>query len=150
MNVRDYQKWDRRFVALAQHIAGWSKDPSTGVACIVVGEDREIRSTGYNGFPRGVADDERLDDRELKYPIIVHAEENAVAQAARTGVSLKGCTAYLWPLPPCSKCARLLIQAGIATVVSLDKPTPERWKEDTERAAALFAEASVFVRKVKA
>ncbi|HIF04044.1 MAG TPA: CMP deaminase, partial [Candidatus Poseidoniales archaeon] len=51
------EKWDRRFLALAEHIAGWSKDPSTQVGCVVVGVDREIRSTGFNGFPRGIADD---------------------------------------------------------------------------------------------
>ena len=49
-------KWDVRFVELAMHIANWSKDPSTKVGCVVVGEDREIRSTGFNGFPRGIKD----------------------------------------------------------------------------------------------
>lgn len=148
MDMREITKWDRRFVNLAQHIADWSKDPSTKVGTIVVGPDREIRSTGYNGFPRGVADDGRLTNREDKYPIIVHAEENAVAQAARIGVSLRGCTAYLWPLPPCSKCARLLIQAGIAVVVYPDQEVPERWRDDTERARKLLLEAGVFVRRV--
>tara|TARA_B100000614_G_scaffold120032_1_gene107586 strand:- start:48 stop:251 length:204 start_codon:yes stop_codon:yes gene_type:complete len=61
------EKWDRRFIDLALHISGWSKDPSTKVGCVVVGEDREIRSTGFNGFPRGIDDSmERLEDRELK------------------------------------------------------------------------------------
>ena len=63
------EKWDRRFIDLALHISEWSKDPSTKVGCVVVGEDREIRSTGFNGFPRGIEDSmERLEDRELKYP----------------------------------------------------------------------------------
>ena len=71
--------WDLRFIGLAQHISTWSKDPSTKVGCVVVGEDREIRSTGFNGFPRGINDDEeRLTDREKKYPLICHAEENAI------------------------------------------------------------------------
>ena len=70
-------KWDKRFLDLAKHISDWSKDPSTKVGCIVVGEDREIRSTGFNGFPRGIEDkQERLEDREQKYPMICHAEEN--------------------------------------------------------------------------
>ena len=43
-------KWDVRFIELAKHISLWSKDPSTKVGCVVVGEDREIRSTGFNGF----------------------------------------------------------------------------------------------------
>ena len=69
------EKWDGRFLDLAAHISNWSKDPSTKVGCVVVGPDREIRSTGFNGFPRGIADtDERLSDRNLKYPLICHAE----------------------------------------------------------------------------
>ncbi len=44
-------KWDGRFLNLAKHISEWSKDPSTKVGCVVVGIDREIRSTGFNGFP---------------------------------------------------------------------------------------------------
>jgi dCMP deaminase len=68
-------KWDLRFLELARHIAGWSKDPSTQVGCVVVGQDREIRSTGFNGFPRGIEDnEERLKDREQKYPLICHAK----------------------------------------------------------------------------
>ncbi|DAC43179.1 MAG TPA: dCMP deaminase family protein, partial [Candidatus Thalassarchaeaceae archaeon] len=111
------EKWDGRFLSLATHIANWSKDPSTKVGCVVVGPDREIRSTGFNGFPRGIADtDERLSDRELKYPLICHAEENAIMHAARIGLALKGCTAYVtWP--PCTRCARSLIQAGVSEVV---------------------------------
>ena len=82
------EKWDGRFLSLATHISGWSKDPSTKVGCVVVGPDREIRSTGFNGFPQGIADtDERLSDRNLKYPLICHAEENAIMHAARDGAS---------------------------------------------------------------
>ena len=83
-------KWDKRFLHLAKHISEWSKDPSTKVGCIVVGEDREIRSTGFNGFPRGIEDkQERLEDREQKYPMICHAEENAIMHAARIGIFIK-------------------------------------------------------------
>ena len=90
------EKWDSRFLELAKHISEWSKDPSTKVGCVVVGEDREVRSTGFNGFPRGIEDDPtRLGDRDQKYPLICHAEENAIMHAARIGVSLKGNTAYV-------------------------------------------------------
>ncbi len=141
------EKWDRRFLDLASHISGWSKDPSTKVGCVVVGEDREIRSTGFNGFPRGIEDSmERLDDRELKYPLICHAEENAIMHAARIGVSLKNSTAYVtWP--PCSRCARSLIQAGVKEVVYPDAgEIPERWKEDFNISNAMMKEAGVNVR----
>jgi dCMP deaminase len=140
-------KWDRRFLGLAQTIAGWSKDPSTKVGCVVVGPDREIRSTGFNGFPRGIEDTlERLESRELKYPLICHAEENAIMHAARIGVSLKGCVAYVtWP--PCTRCARSLIQAGVKEVVYPEGlEIPERWRQDFDMSTAIFEEAGIVVR----
>tara|TARA_B100000945_G_scaffold100070_1_gene78573 strand:+ start:4808 stop:5245 length:438 start_codon:yes stop_codon:yes gene_type:complete len=142
------EKWDKRFLDLATHISSWSKDPSTKVGCVVVGEDREIRSTGFNGFPRGIKDDEeRLADREQKYPLICHAEENAIMHAARTGISLKGNTAYVtWP--PCSRCTRSLIQAGVSEVVyPADINIPDRWQDDFATASAMMEEAGVKVRK---
>tara|TARA_B100000686_G_scaffold286334_2_gene311023 strand:- start:59 stop:526 length:468 start_codon:yes stop_codon:yes gene_type:complete len=140
-------KWDVRFIELARHISGWSKDPSTKVGCVVVGEDREIRSTGFNGFPRGIEDDSaRLDDRDQKIPLICHAEENAIMHAARIGVSLKGCVAYVtWP--PCTRCSRSLIQAGIVEVVyPEDIEIPDRWKADFELSASMMEEAGISVR----
>ena len=142
-------KWDERFLALAHHIAGWSKDPSTKVGCVVVGKDREIRSTGFNGFPRGISDDpERLADREQKYPLICHAEENAIMHAARIGLSLKECTAYVtWP--PCTRCARSLIQAGVTEVVyPAGSDVPERWAKDFEMSTGMMTEAGVRIRPV--
>lgn len=142
--------WDLRFIGLAQHISTWSKDPSTKVGCVVVGEDREIRSTGFNGFPRGIKDDEeRLTDREKKYPLICHAEENAIMHAARIGVSLKDSTAYVtWP--PCSRCARSLIQAGIREIVYPETgKIPERWIEDFTISDSMLNEAGVAVRTIK-
>ncbi len=142
-------KWDRRFIELARHISGWSKDPSTKVGCVVVGPDREIRSTGFNGFPRGIADTaERLNNRALKYPFICHAEENAIMHAARTGISLKGCVAFVtWP--PCTRCARSLVQAGVCEVAyPADLHVPERWREDFAMSMTMFAEAGLDVREV--
>ena len=141
--------WDKRFLELAFHIAGWSKDPSTQVGCIIVGEDREIRSTGFNGFPRGIEDSmERYTHRDLKYPLICHAEENAIMHAARIGVSLKGCRAYVtWP--PCTRCTRSLIQAGVEEVIyPANLEIPERWMEDFNLGRQMFEEAGVKVRHV--
>ena len=141
------EKWDQRFLDLAAHIAAWSKDPSTKVGCVVVGADREIRSTGFNGFPRGIDDDEeRLTDRTQKYPLICHAEENAIMHAARIGMPLKGCSAYVtWP--PCSRCARSLIQAGVSEVVFPEGcEVPERWQGDFETSQGMLREAGVQVR----
>lgn len=136
-----------------------SKDPSTRVGAVIVGPDREIRSAGYNGLPRGIADTpERLNDRDTKLALIVHGEMNAVLAAVRMGTPLKGCTLYLaatddsgnvWGGAPCTRCTVEIIQTGIAEVVSWPfKNTPSRWLADTERAKALLAEAGVMFREV--
>ena len=111
------EKWHYRFMEVARLIATWSKDPNTKTGAIVVGPDREIRATGYNGLVRGVNDDipERM-ERPTKYDFFEHAERNAVYNACLTGTSLKGCVLYATH-PPCTDCARAIIQAGIKTVV---------------------------------
>ena len=142
-------KWDIRFIELAQHLSQWSKDPSTKVGCVVVGPDREIRSTGFNGFPRGIEDAPgRLADRDQKYPLICHAEENAIMHAARIGVALKGCIAYVtWP--PCTRCARSLVQAGVSEVAyPADLAIPPRWQEDFELSMSMLREAGVRIREI--
>ena len=102
-------KWDRRFFDLAFYIAGWSKDPSTKVGAVVVDPgNRRIVSTGFNGFPLGVEDTEaRLENREVKYEMVVHAEQNALLFAGPQAI---GCTLYVTPLPPCARCAVIIIQ----------------------------------------
>ena len=139
--------WDQRFLNLAKHISEWSKDPSTKVGCVVVGPDHEIRSTGFNGLPRGIEDnDERLNNREIKYPLICHAEENAIMHAARIGISLKDCTAYVtWP--PCTRCARSLIQAGVSTIIyPKDIEIPDRWMEDFNLSLNMLKEARINIK----
>ena len=139
--------WDKRFLKLAKHISEWSKDPSTKVGCVVVGPDRELRSTGFNGLPRGIEDnEERLNNREIKYPLICHAEENAIMHAARIGISLKGCTAYVtWP--PCTRCARALIQAGVSTIVYPENiEIPERWMDDFNLSLNMLKEAKISLK----
>ena len=64
-------KWDERFLELAKQIASWSKDPSTQVGCVVVGPDREIRSTGFNGLPRGIEDSEERRWSSIIFMIIL-------------------------------------------------------------------------------
>lgn len=139
--------WENRFMALAAHIAAWSKDPSTKVGCVVVGPDNEIRSTGYNGLPRGIVDDPMRMERPAKYLWTSHAEENAVAHAARIGVGLKGCTVYVTHCP-CSRCARSLIQAGVKRVVWSTGQTSMP-PEEYEVALAMFEEASVLTREIE-
>lgn len=111
-------KWDKRFMRLAREISAWSKDPSSQIGAVIVNDDRHILATGYNGFPKGIADtEERLNNREEKYPRIVHAETNALMNALYSGVSVRGATIYVYGLPVCPECTKLIIQAGIKRVV---------------------------------
>jgi len=118
--------WTRRFMALCDTVANWSEDRDFHVGCVIVGPDgREVRATGYNGLPRGVSgEDPTRFDRASgeKFYWIEHAERNAIYNAARAGVSLEGCTAYVNRFP-CADCGRALIQSGIARVVA--PPIPE-------------------------
>ena len=127
------EKWDRRFLSLAKHVSTWSKDPSTQVGAVLVNDLRQVVGMGYNGFSRGVEDSEgRLNNRELKYQFIVHAEVNAIIQA---GHSARGSRLYVYPsfmLPPmCADCAKAAIQAGIDSVVGYTPdeadPRVQRW-----------------------
>lgn len=137
--------WSARYLALAGHIAGWSKDPSTQVGCVVVSPDNAILATGYNGLPRGVDDLPERMERPAKYLWTSHAEENAVAHAARLGATLRGAAAYVTH-HPCSRCARMLIQAGIARVV-IGPGTTNMPAAEFECAAVTFREAGVAVEK---
>ena len=132
--------WDQRFLSLAQLVASWSKDPSTQVGAVIVDSNRRIVSTGYNGFPQGVMDlPERLNNRDIKLDMIVHAEINAILFAQR---DLKNCILYTWPFQPCSRCAAILIQTGIQRVVA---PVCDntRWAESFALSARMFSEAGV-------
>ncbi len=102
--------WDERFLELATLVSSWSKDPSTKVGCVLVGPDKVVLSVGYNGFPRGVEDSsERLNQRDIKYRMVQHAETNAIQNAQG---NLRGATVYVTH-KPCSNCCGALIQAGL-------------------------------------
>jgi len=140
------EKWDKRFMQVAILASTWSKDPSTKVgAAAVYPATKEVRSIGYNGFPRGVADDARYENRELKYKLIVHAEKNLCFHAARTGTSLEGCTLYT-TFSPCTPCAGAVIQAGFKEVVYLQQHEPDRWRDDLELGRSIMEEAGLCVR----
>ena len=142
-------KWDERFMLLAHHVAEWSKERGRRVGAVIVGPDKEIRSTGFNGFPRGVNDDiEERHSRETgaKYIWSSHAERNAIYNAARIGTPLKGCVMYV-PWFPCVDCAKAIIQSGIAEVVAYEPDiTDPRWGEEFVLVFDMLREAAVTVR----
>lgn len=136
-------KWIRRYLHLAKIFASWSKDPSTQVGAVIVGDKGQIISQGYNGFPRGVLDHKsRYDDRPTKYKYVVHAEMNAILNALYNGSSVVGATLYVHALPVCNECAKAIIQSGIKRVV-MDTPINERWQESWEITRTMFHEAGI-------
>ena len=152
------ERWDRHFLGMALYHSNMSKDPNTHVGSVIVGPDREILSAVFNGFPRGIVDtQERLQDRETKLKLVVHAEMNALLAAARTGMRLKGCTLYLgctdksnmvWGGPPCTRCTVEIIQVGMSEIVSFPiKKAPSRWHDDLVFARSLLEEAGITYRE---
>lgn len=139
--------WNRYFMDMAQLVSRKSKDPNTKVGCVIVTSDKVVAATGYNGIPAGVKDLPERMERPAKYLWTAHAEENAVALAARVGSRLKGATAYVTHAP-CSRCARSLIQAGVA-IVYTGNGTTSMPAEEFSVAAMMFEEASVSVLGVE-
>lgn len=137
--------WNQRYLNIAKQIASWSKDPSTKVGAVIVGDKNQIISQGYNGFPRGFKDSlDRLYNRETKYKFTIHAEANALYNALYNGASVNGTTIYVHGLPVCVECAKAIIQSGIKRVV-YDSLPKENWKQSNEDALKLFSEAGVEV-----
>jgi len=149
------QKWLELALAYAQH----SVDPSTRVGSLLVLDGVPIAG-GWNGFADGLHEtEERLNDRDTKLELMVHAEMRAILNCARKGIAVKGATLYIvatdvktqqtWGGPPCVRCAVECLQAGIMQVVSWPfKDTPSRWTDNLKSAAALLAEAHVTYRTV--
>ena len=133
-------KWDRRYLALAGHVAFWSKDPSTCVGAVLLSEDRRREYLGYNGFPRGVEDDPViLADRPAKYLRTIHAEMNALLKAGRDA---EGGTLYS-TLFTCAGCAKHAIQSGVKKLVTFYPVDVDRWKDEFDAARDMYRQAGV-------
>lgn len=147
------EKWNIRFMDLARLIAQWSKDESTKVGCVIIGQDKEVRSMGYNGFPRGVDDTiaERK-TRPTKYDFTEHAERNAIYNAGLYGAQIKNCILYV-TMPPCVDCARGIIQSGIREVIYMDIPNDKKqnipgWRDKLNASFQMFDEAGVIYKSL--
>jgi len=143
--------WDQYYLDICKVVAARSKDPNTKLGCVIVGPAHEIRTTGYNSFPRGIRDDvpERL-VRPTKYLWIEHAERNAICNAARCGTALAGCTLYV-EIMPCMDCARAIVQAGIIEVVVSNERMAEYSSDYYDQhfgtSEILLKEAGVIIRR---
>ena len=115
---KDYLSWDESFIQIAHVMSQRSKDPNTLSGSVIVDEQGVVVGLGYNGFPRGVSDDDLPWEREgdfldTKYAYVVHAEENAVYNANK---QVEGCKIYC-TMFPCNECAKTLIQSGIKEII---------------------------------
>lgn len=139
------QSWIEYFMGLAEYASIKSKDKSTKVGAVIVAPDLSVRSTGFNGFPRGTNDDDAIYlDRPRKLLRVAHAEINAIAQAAKSGTQTDGCGIVV-NFHPCSQCAAAIINAGIKMVVCPPIPEQTQWKESFTEAASLLSEAGITV-----
>lgn len=137
--------WDEYGMALARVVARKSKDPSTQVGAVILDRLNRVASVGFNGLPRGVADTaDVLHNRDMKYALVLHAEENALIFAR--GRRIAGGTLYV-TMPPCSRCAAKLVQVGIKRIVA-GAPTEEqerRWGQGWDLARWLYRQPGVGV-----
>jgi len=141
------EDWKIFFMQQAQLMSTRSKDPSTKVGCIIVSQDGYVLSEGYNGFPRGIEDTpERLNNRDQKYPRVVHAEANAIINAGRNGTKIKDGIVFVTQ-PPCPDCAKMLIQAGIKEIFYMDldksKKDVKGWRDKLTISFDMFQEACI-------
>jgi len=149
------REWDVHYLRMANLLAEKSKDRSTKNGCVIVGPHNEVRTTGYNGICRGLDDEiEERHTRPIKYFYFEHSERNAVYNAARHGISLDGCIAYITAMP-CADCARALIQSGINTIILPestimdDEERTGRWKDSWEASKKMFVELGIEIRTVE-
>ena len=139
--------WIDYFLNIAESVKLKSKDRRTQIGAVIVGEDKEIVSTGFNSFPRGINDDvEERQVRPEKYYWMEHAERNALYNAARIGVSTKNTTMYLTCGVPCTDCAKGIISSGVKAIYCKTEDTTknrEHWDEHAKRSLQMFQVAGV-------
>ncbi len=138
--------WDQYLLGFAEHAAKKSKD-STKVGAVLVGPNREVRLSGFNGPPIGVQESDERRERPKKYAYTSHAETNLIAFAARSGIPTEGCSVYVTH-PCCAACTRTLIQAGIKNVFIGTGllSAAGGWEADILASREMFAEAGVKVK----
>ena len=141
-NWKPYNKWDLRWMKMADlTVAQWSK-----VGAVIV-KNNEIVTVGFNGLPRGCDDDvEARHERPEKYSWFIHAEPNAIINAARQGKCTLGCDMYVnWC--PCDQCSGFIVQAGIKRIFCDKEPDWDdpKWGEGFKRAKTILEEGGVEV-----
>ena len=144
-------RWDKRFMDMTKLVSTWAScfQPERKIGCVIV-RNKRVLTTGYNGAPSGIKTCmERGECMRKKLGIqsgtraemcySIHAEQNAIIQAARIGVSIEGVTLYCTH-QPCVICAKMIVNAGIVRVV-YEQGYPD------EFAKVILAEAGVALER---
>ena len=147
------KKWDTRFMQMAELVGTWKScyKSNRQVGAIIV-RDKRVIATGYNGAPAGIKSCmEKGECIRLKNNVpsgtrqefcyAIHAEQNAIVQAAKLGISVEGATMYVTH-QPCSICTKFIINAGIKRIVYKD-PYPD------EFAMKLIKESGIILEQYK-
>ena len=133
-----------KFLSVIEAVADLSKNPKRHVGAGIFTPDAHLISTGYNDLSRGIPHISLMYLQPEKDKYLAHAEENAVAQAARYGHATDGCEMLVTGLQPCSRCARLIVQAGVVAVYF---PTPTevdlKWEDDFVFARNILTDGGV-------
>lgn len=149
--------WDEVWIKQAHEFSKKSKDPSTKVGCIIVGEGNIVLSMGFNGFPRYI-DETKAErwEKPAKYVWVEHAERNCCYNAARFGIKLLGATAYMnWDPIPCVECTKALIQSGIRSIVGpknrvfKTRPNASNMDYNFDVSITMLSEAGILIREVE-
>ncbi len=138
----EYNNWDLRFFNLAYVISNWSKDPNCKVGAVLISPDKTKISYGYNGFPRNIADNERINSDD-KNTLTIHAELNAILNAK---ADIKDWTLYSNKFP-CIECAKAIIQSNLKRIV-VKARSESKWKESQDKAYNLLKEANIYITEV--
>lgn len=141
-------EWKEYFKNIVNQVKLKSKDNRSQIGAIIVGPDKEIRSAGYNSFPRGIDDNvEERQERPEKYYWFAHAEVNSIFNAARSGISTNGCTMYMSCGLPCCDCTKAIINSGITKIVCEEGhgfgAQGDIWAEHFKRSIIMLNEAGV-------
>lgn len=112
-NLKTRPTWNQYFVTISFLISQRSTCDRLHVGCVIV-KDNRIITTGYNGFISGAPHIGVVRDNHEQ--MTIHAETNAIADAAKRGVTLEGSTAYITHCP-CINCCKILIASGIKTII---------------------------------
>lgn len=144
MNIKS-EKWLNRFMKIAEDVSEWSKDPSSKIGAVIISNTGRILATGYNGFSSRFNDTEDLyQNREFKYSRIIHAEMNALINALNYGINIDNSLLFVYGLPVCNECAKIISNTNIKTVVMKYKHS-EKWEESFKITKEIFKECGIEV-----